>query len=111
MAGEKKRCENCWVWVEKDLETCPNCSHTFGNEAPVAEQKREGTRSTIGRPFRFMTFSLLTFIAIITFMNAEGIRLGGYSNGDYIIWDLVGLIPVSMLIAGVLSYIDYRIDD
>ncbi len=92
--------------VKADLEVCPNCSHPFVPEDPTVEKERDSTRSVIGRPFRFMALSLLSFIAVLTFMNAEGVALSGS-----IPLDIVGLILISLLIAGILSYIDYRIDD
>jgi hypothetical protein len=120
MNGEKKRCENCWVMVGMEVDVCPNCSHPFPPEELPGEQsqekrKRESLpmkiRPLLGRPFRFIALSLLSFIAILTFMNAEGLKLSGLTNGNYIPLDLVGLIPASMLMAAVLAYIDYRIDD
>jgi hypothetical protein len=120
MTEEKKRCENCWVMVGMEVDVCPNCSHPFPVEDLVIEEgpkikKKEAsptkTRPAVGRPFRFMALSLLSFIAILSFMNAEGLRLSGLTNGNYIPLDLVGLIPASMLIAAILSFIDYKIDD
>jgi hypothetical protein len=120
MTEERKRCENCWVMVGMEVDVCPNCSHPFPPEPPAGEPAT-GTvkknalpmklRPMVGRPFRFMTLSLLSFIAILSFMNAEGLKLSGLTNGNYILLDLVGLIPASMLLAAVLSYIDYWIDD
>jgi hypothetical protein len=120
MTEDRKRCENCWVMVGMEVDVCPNCSHPFPPEEPAGgpgqeTKKKEPLpmkiRPLVGRPFRFITLSLLSFIAILTFMNAEGLKLSGLNNGNYIPLDLVGLIPASMLLAAILSYIDYRIDD
>jgi len=115
MAGEKKRCDNCWVWVEKDLDTCPNCSHPF----PVGEPKVEDTTkvrpepgflsplSMKGRPFKFIQLFLLSFIAILAFMSAEGMKLNGSLDSSYLLGDVIWVSLVAVLISVVLMFIDY----
>lgn len=115
MDGAKKRCDNCWVWVEKDIETCPNCSHPF----PVGEPKMEENLkvrpepsvltplSMKGRPFKFIQLFLLSFIAILVFITAEGMRLNGSQNADYLLGDVIWVSLIALLMAGVLMFIDY----
>jgi len=102
------------------VDVCPNCSHPFPPEPAVDEKGKQvikqdalpmRVRPMVGRPFRFIALSLLSFIAILSFMNAEGLKLGGLTNSNNILLDLVGLVPASMLIAAVLTYLDYWIDD
>ena len=114
MAGEKKRCDNCWVWVEKDLDTCPNCSHPFPIGEPeetISKDRPEPSflspLSMKGRPFKLIQLFLLSFIAILAFMSAEGMKLNGSLDSNYLLGDVIWVSLVALLIAVVLMFIDY----
>jgi hypothetical protein len=115
MAGERRRCENCWVWVDRDLDTCPNCSHPFPLEVPSGNKVEEDTPeppaqradSGHGRPFKFILFFLLSFIAVIAFLSAEGMSLRGRTDPNYLLGDLITLSLYALVPSLVFLFIDY----
>jgi hypothetical protein len=116
MVEKKKRCNNCWVWVEKDLDICPNCSHPFvTDESPLLKsvevhdtsQEPSGKRTFPGRPFIFIIFFMLSVIVILSFMTAEGIKLKGSLDGKYILADVIEVSVLAIMIALVLTAVDY----
>jgi hypothetical protein len=120
MEGEKKRCENCWVMVGEDLDVCPNCSHPFPLEVPVAV-KNPGSDtvskndrlvvSVISRPFKFILIFLLSFIAILAFIIAEGGKLNGSGNTSYLFGDVIWVSLVALMLTAAFMFIDYMISD
>jgi hypothetical protein len=116
VAEAKKRCENCWVEVEKELGTCPNCSHEFPVEKPAETKSVElllqevldnSSRRAIGRPFKFILVFLLSFIAVLSFMAVEGLRLSGGTDTNYLLGDVVLVSLVALVIALVIIFLDY----
>ena len=120
MVGEKKRCDNCWVWVEKDLSTCPNCSHPFPVDDPakpdvvrpkIVQSSPFQPLRTKNRPFKFILLFLLSFITILTFMAAEGMRLNGSQDVKYLFGDVIWVSLVALLMAVVFMFIDYMVGE
>ena len=120
MAEDRKRCENCWVMVKADLDICPNCSHPFPIEEPKKENGPEVRRpetsvlsplAAKGRPFKFILLFLLSFITVLVFKSAEGMRLNGSINSSYLLGDVIWVSLVAFLMAVVAMFIDYIVSD
>ena len=120
MVGEKKWCKNCWTWVNNDLDTCPKCGHPFPVEVPepardvestVQDIARNGFRQAIGRPFKFILIFLLSFIAVLVFIIAEGGKLNGSLDGKYLLGDVVWVSLIALLLTAVLMFIDHMTSD
>jgi hypothetical protein len=120
MEGEKKWCKNCWVMVGEDLDVCPNCSHPFPLDLPVvvkdpgSDSFSKNNRivvSAISRPFKFILIFLLSFIAILAFIIAEGGRLNGSGNSSYLLGDVIWVSLVALMLTVAFMFIDYMISD
>lgn len=106
--------------VKSDLDVCPNCSHPFPPEQPAVvktvgstlqEVVRNTSRPAVGRPFRFILFFMLSFIAILAFMSMEGLTLSGSTDANYLFGDVISVSLVALLISAVLIFIDYIAND
>jgi hypothetical protein len=112
MEGEKKRCENCWVWIDKDLDVCPNCSHTLSEEAPSQPKNIGGSRSffrsnTASFGFRYSVLFLLSFITVCVFLAVESQTWPVKSLSGFWANDLVSISVVAFVISTIFMFIDY----
>jgi len=104
--------------VKADLEVCPNCSHPFPIETPAVQKsipmtgiEPPKTVQAIGRPFKFILLFLLSFIAVLVFILAEGGKLNGSGNTSYLLGDVIWVTLVAIGIAVVLMFIEYMLSD
>jgi hypothetical protein len=65
----------------------------------------------IGRPFKFILIFLLSFIAVLAFTIAEGIRLSGSLDVGYLLGDVILVSLVALIITVVIMFIDYLTSD
>jgi hypothetical protein len=101
--------------VDIGTVTCPNCSHPFPLGAPsenkvVEDSSAPPTQRTIsglGRPFKFILLFLLSFIAVIAFLSAEGMVLKGRTDPNYLLGDLITISLYALVPSLVLLFIDY----
>ena len=65
----------------------------------------------LSRPFKFILLILLSFIAVLAFINAEGMKLNGSTDSSYLFGDIVFVSLAAVLLAAAFMFIDYMLSD
>jgi len=104
--------------VGAEVDICPNCSHPFPEEDAAIAPKGTGLeiksitpKPAISRPFKFIILFLLSFIAVLGFISAEGMTLNGSTNASYLFGDVIFVSLVSALLAVAFMFIDYMVSE
>jgi len=105
--------------VGAEVDVCPNCSHPFPAETQTLDKvedqpsEKQVTRTVapMSRPFKFILLFLLSFIVVLAFINAEGMKLNGSTNSSYLFGDIVFVSFAALLLAVAFMFIDYMVSD
>ena len=117
MADEKKRCENCWVMVNRPRRLPQLQSHLSGERnrhqsaRVLSRGQQDRPRRTISRPFKFITVLPAVVHRHPGVYECRRNDIERKHGCQLSIRDVIAVHLVSLLIAGVLIFIDYLIRD